>query len=248
MAFSGGGQAVTRPHTHDSTIVQDGGSLNFNNITQSSMGASSMTYSDGNHLRELTIGSAGDTLSVSGGVPAWTPHGDYPVVQLLEAYTAVATNSAVTMTISPAVNLVDEYSEIWVIANMYTNNAAGYGECYIKLNGLSAGYTGTYGYSFDGTTFTNIAHAGTNLHLVANAALTTTNSAIHSVTKISLAKTSTTTNTVYFKSDSIGDRGVSEHFESTLDLGAETVNAVRYQVSLANWAVGSNIHVYGVKQ
>ena len=248
MGFNGGGGGQLLNHEHDGTLVADGGPLDFKNITQSSMSAGSVTFSDGAHLQELSIGSAGDTMTVAGGVPTWSPHGDFPVVQLLDSYTEAGSNSAVDLPISPAVNLADDYSEIWVIANIFTINAAGFGEAFIKLNGLAASYTNSYGYSFDGTTFTNILHGGTNLHLVGTAALSTTNSGLHSLTKISLAKTSTTTNTVYFKTDSIGDTGVSEHFENTLDLGAETLTNVRFQVSLANWGAGTNLQVFGVKQ
>jgi len=34
MGFSGGGSNVLLPHTHDGTVAQDGGPLDFNNITQ----------------------------------------------------------------------------------------------------------------------------------------------------------------------------------------------------------------------
>jgi len=197
---------------------------------------------------ELAVSATdGDYLQADSTAAAGLSYAS-PVVHLLATYTAAGGDSAETVVVSPAVNLVDDYTEIWVIANMYTNSAAGFGECTLKLNGLVASYTPTYGYSFDGSTFTNIQHAGTTYHLLATAALTSTNSAVHTVTKISLAKTSTTTNTVYFKTDSIGDQGISEHFESTLDLGAETLNAVKYTVSLANWAAGSNFQVFGVKQ
>ena len=39
MGFSGGGSNILKPHTHDSTILQDGGNLDFKNITQSDMSA-----------------------------------------------------------------------------------------------------------------------------------------------------------------------------------------------------------------
>ena len=72
MGFSGGGSNILKPHQHNSLTLQDGGSLDFKNITQSDMSASSMTYSNGTHLQELAIGSAGQHLASVGGVPAWT--------------------------------------------------------------------------------------------------------------------------------------------------------------------------------
>jgi len=73
MGFSGGGSNVTKPHTHDSTIVQDGGSLAAN-VTQFGLSAGSLLYSDGSNIQELGVGSAADTLVVNGAAtaPEWT--------------------------------------------------------------------------------------------------------------------------------------------------------------------------------
>lgn len=246
MGFSGGGANILKPHTHDSGILQDGGSLDFDNITQSSMANGSLTYSNTAHLQELAIGSTGDTLAVSGGVPAWIPHGDYPVVELLGTYTGSA--SIATVTISPAVDLATDYSEIWFVANLYTNSGVGFGDTLLLPNANSGSvYANTYGYSFDGTTFSNIVRVATTYHLIADAALTTTNSGMQIVSKLSLAKTSTTTNTLYLKTDSISDQGLSEHFEDTMNLGGTTLSSIQIQASLSSWGTGSNINIYGVK-
>ena len=82
MAFSGSGSATTRAHTHDSTIVNDGGSLNLDNITQggAAMTAGAITYSDGaaGHMQVLTLGGANDTLTVNAGAtaPEWVAGSD----------------------------------------------------------------------------------------------------------------------------------------------------------------------------
>ena len=66
-------------HTHDQTVTQDGGALDFStNSTSGSLAAGSMTYSDGTgaHMEELTIGTPGQVLSVSAGsVPEWAAAG-----------------------------------------------------------------------------------------------------------------------------------------------------------------------------
>lgn len=73
MAFSGGGSNITKPHTHDSTILEDGGSLDLKNITQGSLSSGSITYSDGVHLQELSVGTATHVLTVSAGnLPVWS--------------------------------------------------------------------------------------------------------------------------------------------------------------------------------
>jgi len=76
MGFGGGGSNVTKPHTHDSTIVQDGGSLAAN-VTQFGLSAGSILYSDGSNIQELAVGSASDTLTVNAGAtaPEWAAGG-----------------------------------------------------------------------------------------------------------------------------------------------------------------------------
>ena len=73
MGFSGSGSNILKPHTHDSTVVQDGGSLDMKNITQSSMSNGSLTYSNSAHLQELSIGTPTHVLTVSAGnLPVWS--------------------------------------------------------------------------------------------------------------------------------------------------------------------------------
>ena len=76
MGFSGGGSNVTKAHTHDSTIVQDGGSLAAN-VTQFGLTAGSILYSDGSNIQELAVGSASDALTVNAGAtaPEWAAAG-----------------------------------------------------------------------------------------------------------------------------------------------------------------------------
>jgi len=75
MGFGGGGTLQTLPHTHDSNIANDGGSLQFNNVTQGNMAAGDITYSDGSHLQVLTYPAipAGETLQAvaASSSPAW---------------------------------------------------------------------------------------------------------------------------------------------------------------------------------
>jgi len=61
MGFSGGGANVTKAHTHDSTVVQDGGSL-APNVTQFGLTSGSILYSDGSNIQELSGWSCGGGL------------------------------------------------------------------------------------------------------------------------------------------------------------------------------------------
>lgn len=250
MAFSGGGSTALPPHTHDSSILQDGGNLNFLNVTQSNMSAGSLTFSDGNHLQELGIGAADDVLMVSGGgVPAWTSHGDYPVVKLLASYTVTAPGvSNVNLTITPAIDLETDYSEIIVITNLYTTiTVGGYGDVYMNPNGWGGTFTNPYGYSITPTpAITAQVVAATNRHVLANPAMTTTNSSLYCETHFALSKSATTTETIYLRTDSIGDQNISEHWNSSTDLGTTTLSSVQVASSGA-WGIGSNFAIYGLK-
>ena len=297
MAFSGGGSNILKPHTHDSTILQDGGNLNFQNITQANMSAGSLTQSDGVHLQELLLGTPAQIPRVNAGATAVEWHspieigeelvhkgsihgctggsvqtellvsatdGDYlqadsaaaaglsyvtppsPAWQLLATYTG--SNSNQTIAISPAVDLSTDYSEVIVIANLYTNAGTGFGEVVLYPNGSGSVFTPSYGYSIDTSpAITAINHASTTFHVCGIAAMTTTNSGFHSETHISLAKTSTTTDTVYMKTDSISNQNLSQHWESTVDLGTTNLSSLQYTTQLANWGAGSNISIYGVR-
>ena len=88
MGFSGGGSNILKAHRHDGTVVQDGGSLDFNNITQSNSSAGQIFYSDGTHLQQLSYPGvpAGETLvaapasvapswGAGGGGGTWTADG-----------------------------------------------------------------------------------------------------------------------------------------------------------------------------
>ena len=78
MGFSGGGSSQTKPHTHDGLIVNDGGSLNLDNVTQGGLTSGDITYSDGTHLQRLAIGGVGDSLVVNGAgtFPEWAASSD----------------------------------------------------------------------------------------------------------------------------------------------------------------------------
>lgn len=292
MAFSGGGSNILKPHTHDSTILQDGGNLNFQNVTQSNMSAGSMTQSDGVHLQELAIGTPNQIIRTNAGATAAEWHspieigeelvnkgsihgctggsvqtellvsatdGDLlqadsvaasglsytsPRWKLLATYSGVSASQ--TITISPAVDLETDFAEIIVVANLYTNSAAGFGEILIYFPAVPIIFSNPYGYSFDSSpALTAMTNAG-NYHTVGSAAMTTTGSGFHSVTHIAMAKTATTTDTVYIETNSISDQNRSEKWANTSDIGGSTLSQIQFHASSATWGTGSNISVYGV--
>jgi len=94
MGFSGGGSNVLLPHTHDGTVTQDGGPLDFNNITQSQSAAGEVFFSDGAHLQQLA----------------------YPGVPAGETLTAVAASAAPSWVASPAASAVYELVDTETLA------------------------------------------------------------------------------------------------------------------------------------
>jgi len=91
MGFSGGGANITKSHTHDSTVVQDGGALAAN-VTQFGLSAGSILYSDGSNIQELAVGAATEQLAVNGGAtaPEWVTAaaGGSGNLELIETKTA----------------------------------------------------------------------------------------------------------------------------------------------------------------
>ena len=75
MGFSGGGSNILKAHTHNGLTVQDGGALDFDNITQSQSLAGMVFFSDGTHLQQLAYPGvpAGQTLTAAAlsTSPSW---------------------------------------------------------------------------------------------------------------------------------------------------------------------------------
>jgi len=85
MGFSGGGSNVLKPHKH-SSAVQDGSPLNMNNVTEATLNAGDIVYSDGAALQRLAIGSTADALVVSAGVPTWGAATSNPLIKVSKTF------------------------------------------------------------------------------------------------------------------------------------------------------------------
>jgi len=127
MGFSGGGSNVLLPHTHDGTVVQDGGPLDFNNITQSQSAAGEVFYSDGAHLQQLAYPAvpAGETLTAAAlsSSPSWTAAAagvNNRVILDSQTFTASTTS---TITFTPGTPIDDSvYQKIQIV---FTGNGLG---------------------------------------------------------------------------------------------------------------------------
>ena len=143
MGFSGGGSNVLLPHTHDGTVAQDGGALNFNNVTQSSSSAGEVFYSDGVHLQQLAYPAvpAGETLTAvaASTAPSWAAAPGGAATILVDSVTLGVNASAITSTFT-AVNQSD-VSQFFAVLNMEKNTSNSSVNC--TVNSLT---TATYDY------------------------------------------------------------------------------------------------------
>jgi len=161
MGFSGGGSNVTRAHTHDSTVVQDGGALAAN-VTQFGLSNQSMLVSDGSNIQELAVGSEGDNLGVTGGALTWAVHsiatdeivmansttlGDY--TQPAAAVATSATGTVVT-TANNETGAVNSVAQIFVYVGKLTGLTVGATITSVQINcALTDGANWRAGYYTD---------------------------------------------------------------------------------------------------
>jgi len=69
MGFSGGGSNLLKAHKH-SAAVQDGGTLDMDNVTEAELTAGDIVYSNGSALQRLAIGTPAQQLKVNAGATA----------------------------------------------------------------------------------------------------------------------------------------------------------------------------------
>ena len=138
MGFSGGGSNILKAHTHDGTVLQDGGALDFDNATQGSMSAGSITQSDGAHLQELLIGNPAEVPRVNGAGTALEYHSPVDLTGSLELLAtedlaATGANVAVTGTWTAA-----DYSCFIIKGGFQNDNSGGTPSLRFRINNSSA--------------------------------------------------------------------------------------------------------------
>jgi hypothetical protein len=116
MGFSGGGSNVLKPHTHLHNIAQDGGALDMDGVTQGSLTAGDLIYSDGSNLQRLAIGGSGQSLTSSGSAPQWSAASGAAVEFV--ASTELGSDSA-TMPLTWSSIPFNDYSMVSVTFNVW---------------------------------------------------------------------------------------------------------------------------------
>jgi hypothetical protein len=145
MGFSGGSSNVTKAHTHDSNVVQDGGSLAAN-VTQFGLSAGSILYSDGSNIQELAVGSASDALVVNGAAtaPEWGSGGGAGGnMEFIERFTKTSASDVFDCSLASAIALTDFTSLIAIFNGRFDLTGTGSLELQIGTNN-EAPITGTF--------------------------------------------------------------------------------------------------------
>ena len=152
MGFSGGGSNQTLPHTHDGTVSQDGGPLDFGNVTQSQSASGEIFFSDGVHLQQLPIGAPNDQIRVSGAnLPEYfTPAAAASTFEELANVSATSGTSITTPVFTPK-----KYLMIWSFLNVSAGMSFRVGSTTLDT---SNSYAQTEMYT-DGTTVGTAAQA-----------------------------------------------------------------------------------------
>ena len=143
MGFSGGGSNVLKPHTHDGTISQDGGALDMNGVTQGSLTAGDLIYSDGSNLQRLAIGGSGQSLTSSGSAPQWSAAAAGAATEFIATQTSTG-NDFSTFTFSDAVDFAD-YSAMIAYFSIGTNGSF---DLQCQVGDTSGGGLETGGYQY----------------------------------------------------------------------------------------------------
>ena len=119
MGFSGGGSNVLKPHKH-SSAVQDGSPLDMNNVTEATLTAGDIVYSDGAALQRLAIGADTTVLSVSGSTPSWSASSSNPLIKVSKTFADIAALEMDIYTLPQDAALVNVYTDITTVFDQST--------------------------------------------------------------------------------------------------------------------------------
>lgn len=126
MGFSGGGSNVLKPHKH-SSAVQDGSPLNMNNVTEATLSAGDIVYSDGAALQRLGIGPDTTVLSVSGSTPSWSASTSNPLIKVTKTFADIniPSTSMDIYTLPQNAALVNVFTDITTVFDVSTGVTIG---------------------------------------------------------------------------------------------------------------------------
>ena len=248
MGFSGGGAGILKPHTHDSNIVQDGGNLNFQNVTQGNMSAGSITYSDGSHLQELAIGNPAQILEINAGgtAPAWIDTEHKRV--LLDDHVAGGTEATYTFTPGAAISSA-AYSSINIVFKIALT--ANTNPLNITINGSSNyWYYANFNYQDSSTnSWTDSTRVGTGSATfeLASSTFTTASDGLVGTAEILWSNIGGGNEETVVKSFASQTNPImwEEHTGVNLNNTGGNISSITFSTS-TTWVAGSEFMIYGV--
>ena len=248
MGFSGGGSNVLKPHTHDGTVVQDGGSLNMDNVTQASLTAGDIVYSDGVHLQRLAIGTPAQQIQVNAGATApeyFTAAAASSSFELIDYTAAVADTTTIDTTFTNIPG--DDMVELYLVSSGCNGGNAIDIQIYDEGGNLltTADYT-NHGYTIISGTQTIINTTGQTSWLGVPGAFEPHLITMH----LSLGRCGGTASTYYprIQTFASGNTGVS-HIGGTYNVASPTgISGVKFGISASNSIEnGTYLAIYQVK-
>lgn len=242
----------TKAHKHESSSAT-GGPLDFSNVTLSSLNDGSMTYVSGGSgaLQELAIGGVGEQLVVSGAnVPSWTTGHIAGKLIALASYKATIAELSHQFTFTPALDLMDTYSELIIVGNLWGTATLGVGG--LRVNGAVATYNQSGGYQFNGTTLLSVLDAtGTSIVLFP-ASTNVASTGVLFNCNLQFMKTGGGGVSCYAcHTETVSDGGIHAGRNSSVMDGTNTNSLADTLSSLTiftagNWQIGTTITIYGV--
>jgi len=170
-----------------------------------------------------------------------------PKLELIKTYTAASAESTTGTALDPAspLDMDTVYSALLIIGSIH-ETAADLGQLELEVNNEITTYS-NWGYKFDGSTMTQKTGITDSFQLAATEILVASTGVTFKA--ILILATSGGNRDIHYTGDAHGDlaaRG-AEHWEGNHEIGQATITEIMIKAE-ANWNVGTNITLYGIRR
>ena len=241
MPANSGSITGTVAHKH-SLPSSDGGFLDdgVTGLTGTSNG--SLVYFDGSSIAQnLNIGGAGETLTVSGGLPAWGSGGG-AIYEKVGSY-AITTPST-TLDCSFSAITADDIAALFIVFN----GEWGTGDFKVKFNGTSSTGHSTNGLSMNGSgLLTGFYETDTNGFVLAPSVSATGSKGVFYIHANLIRSGLNGTSSFFFDASGSGTNVASWKSGGFLsDTGLTTISEVNFFKSSGNMSQYSTVDIYKI--
>jgi len=258
MGFSGGGSNILKPHTHSAAILQDGGSLDLQGVTEGNLSTGSVTYSDGSNMQELVkpASPAGEVLTFAAAAtaPSWAtdPFITGGKLEYLGVHTNTTEENTFTFTFTNPIDW-DDFAAIQVYYSYDMDGPASSFNTEVILDGSTTTNYHSFGQTQSGSTITGFQTLAGAAWIVADAAQNTGNdNSIYGIFKIIAHENAFGTGTYYpaITSNSWGWTYNNRTFNGLKVANLGTISTITFTSSAGagtGWENGQFIF-YGVRR